>query len=97
GGDHSQKLLPRRGILLLSGAQTSGSLRIQHCSGKLRGGKLADATFPGPSQPRQWLSYRRPGSFWQADLGHFSRAPKDSFRKSTKKAAERPPFFLELL
>src|SRR5438094_8004580 len=50
GGDHSQKLLPRRGILLLSGAQTSGSLRIQHCSGKLRW-ELADATFPGPSQP----------------------------------------------
>src|SRR6267154_2527300 len=33
GGDDSQKLLPWRGILLLSRAQTSGSLRNQHCNG----------------------------------------------------------------
>ena len=32
GGDDSQKLLPQRGILLPSGAQTSGSLRNQHCN-----------------------------------------------------------------
>jgi glyoxylase I family protein len=36
GGDDSQKLLPWRGMILLSGAQTSGSFRLQHCSGKLR-------------------------------------------------------------
>ncbi len=63
GGDHSQKLQPRRRILLLSGAQTSGSLRNQHCSGKLRDGEFADTTFPGQSQARSWLSYGRPGSF----------------------------------
>ena len=33
GGDDSQKLLPWRGMLLLSRAQTSGSLRNQHCNG----------------------------------------------------------------
>src|SRR5438128_11557962 len=47
GGDDSQKLLPWRGMILLSGAQTSGSLRIQHCSGKLGGGELA-AHLPRP-------------------------------------------------
>jgi len=37
GGERSQKLRPRRGIVLLSGAQqTSGSLQNQHCNGKLR-------------------------------------------------------------
>jgi hypothetical protein len=33
GGDDSQKLLPWSGLLLLSRAQTSGSLRNQHCIG----------------------------------------------------------------
>ena len=33
GGDDSQKLLPWRGLPLLSRAQTSGSLRNQHCNG----------------------------------------------------------------
>ena len=32
GGDDSQKLLPWRGMLLLSGAQTSGSLQNQSLS-----------------------------------------------------------------
>ena len=37
GDDDSQKLLPWRGISLLSGAQTSGSQQNQHqhCTGKL--------------------------------------------------------------
>jgi hypothetical protein len=37
GGDGSQKLLPWRGISLLSGAQTSGSQQNQHqhCTEKL--------------------------------------------------------------
>jgi len=41
GGDHSQKLLPWRGIRLLSGAQTSGLQQNQHsnpnCAWGLRG------------------------------------------------------------
>jgi hypothetical protein len=63
GGDHSQKLLPRRGIILLSGAQTSGSLRIQHCSGKLPRWGTRRHQLPWPSQARSWFSYRLPGSF----------------------------------
>jgi hypothetical protein len=35
GGDDSQKLLPWRGSLLPSGAQTSGSLQNHHSSSKV--------------------------------------------------------------
>jgi hypothetical protein len=68
GGDDSQKLLPWRGMILLSGAQTSGSFRLQHCSGKLRGRELV-------AHPRGSATDGL-GYFWQADLGQFSRAPK---------------------
>src|SRR5437870_2897964 len=59
GGDDSQKLLPWRGMILLSGAQTSGSLGIQHCSGKLRGWELA-ATSPravGAQLQTAWVTF----------------------------------------
>src|SRR6266568_3662737 len=62
GGDDSQKLLPWRGMILLSGAQTSGLLRIQHCSGKLRGrGDLVGLPRPKPAAA-VGLSYKRTGS-----------------------------------
>ena len=60
GGDDSQKLLPWRGILLLSRAQTSGSLRNQHCNGN-------GATFCAAAE--LWLSYRPPGSLLESRGG----------------------------
>ena len=64
GGDDSQKLLPWRGMILLSGAQTSGSLRFQHCSGKLRGWRTCRPPPPSPSQaavvaqlPTAWVTF----------------------------------------
>src|ERR1035437_3523668 len=59
---------------LLSGAQTSGSLRIQHCSGKLGGA----GSLPPPPPRGRGSATDGLGHFWQADLGHFSRAPKEA-------------------
>jgi len=53
GGDGSQKLLPWRGILLLSRAQTSGSLRNH----------TVTETAPRVLRRIVRLSYRLPGSF----------------------------------
>lgn len=73
GGHHSQKLRPRRGIRLSSGAQTSGSQRNQHCNENL-GGISWGATLSG--QPGRDSATGRLGHFWKAGVGHFSRAPK---------------------
>jgi hypothetical protein len=68
GGDDSQKLLPWRGILLLSRAQTSGSLRNQHCNGN-NAPFCAAASGLGSATNCLGLS-------WQAQVGQFWRAPK---------------------
>jgi len=66
GGHHSQKLRPRRGIRLLSGAQTSDAQRNQHCNKKLRR-DFVGRRFPRPAGA--WLSYRLPGSFLESRGG----------------------------
>ncbi len=79
GGDDSQKLLPWRGMILLSGAQTSGLLRIQHCSGKLGGlGNL-----PLPPLARSGLNYRRPGSLLASRPGSLLPRAEGSGRGDT--------------
>src|SRR5437879_13460793 len=77
GGDHSQKLLPWRGISLLSGAQTSGSQlnQHQHCTEK-----------PGRISVGAWLSYTRRRSLAQLHtaliiLGKHIRTDSDKRRR----------------
>jgi hypothetical protein len=60
GDDDSQKLLPWRGISLLSGAQTSGSQQNQHQHCTEKRGRLSVGG---------WLSYTRPGSFLESTSG----------------------------
>src|SRR3989442_15815273 len=63
GGDDSQKLLPWRGILSPPGRKPPAQLRIQHCSGKLRGWGTCrhhlPRTTPGPvvAQLRTWVIF----------------------------------------
>jgi hypothetical protein len=74
GGDDSQKLLPWRGILLLSRAQTSGSLRNQHCNGN--GAHVLRGCLRNCGSATDCL-----GHSWQAQVGQFWRAPKPCLRK----------------
>jgi hypothetical protein len=72
GGDDSQKLLPWRGLLLLSRAQTSGSLRNQHCNG--------NGTPRFPRLPAGlWFSYRLPGSFLASTGGSLPPRAEERF------------------
>lgn len=73
GGHDSQKLLPRRGIHLLSGArQTSGALQNQHSNRKRRwGSRDSSRTVASRRSATDGL-----GDFWKAEVGHFSKAPK---------------------
>jgi hypothetical protein len=72
GGDDSQKLLPWRGIGLLSGAQqTSGSQQNHTVTENGR------AALRGPSlQPGVRSAIDNLGHFWKAGVGHYSKAPK---------------------
>src|SRR5437870_9271931 len=91
GGDDSQKLLPWRGILSPPGRKPPAQLRIQHCSGKLRGWGTCrhhlPRTTPGPvvAQLRTWvifgkqtwvISPARRRSFLSSGIGDIIMAKK---------------------
>ena len=95
GGDHSQKLQPWRGTLLLSGAQTSGSLRIQHCSGN-HGRNLAACHHPAnmamPQLQTAWVIFGKPrwvSSGARRRPDHAARDPR------TRQLAEQAPGVVE--
>jgi hypothetical protein len=73
GGAHSQKLLPRRGFVLLSGAQqTSGLLQNPHCSPCAGRRTRLPIPFPAPLFQGEIGATARRGEV--GGLGHFCKA-----------------------
>ena len=79
GRAHGRSRLPEAPALEgnatpLRGAVTSGSQQTQHCNGNRRVGPRPNRSSP---TARSWRSATdRPGHFWKAEVGHFSKAPK---------------------
>jgi hypothetical protein len=90
GGDDSQKLLPWRGIYSLSRAQTSGSLRNQHCNGN--GATFCTAACENVAQlqtawvilgKHRWVSSRACRSWQEAGnrrAAYYPKLPPGHFR-----------------
>ena len=78
GGDDSQKLLSWRGIHSPPGRKPPAHLQNQHCSGKLRGWGICRPPPPAHASRGRASATDCLGHSWQADLGHFSRAPKSA-------------------
>jgi hypothetical protein len=76
GGDDSQKLLPRRGILSPPGRKPPAHYEINTVAENCAMGNSPTPPSPAKASPGRASATDCLGHSWQADLGHSSRAPK---------------------
>ena len=81
GGDDSQKLLPWRGIYSSPGRKPPAHYEINTVT-------ETPPTFCAGCQRDCASATDCLGHFWQAQVGHFRRAPKDYGRKRAAQAAQ---------
>src|SRR5207247_6803285 len=76
GGDDSQKLLPWRGICSSPGRKPPAHYEINTVAENCAMGNLPTPPSPDKARPGRGSATGGLGHFWQAYLGHYSRAPK---------------------